>query len=101
MCSRTVFAYNKAGAAGLHIEDQEFPKRCGHLDGKSLISVEDMKKKVQICAKARDQHSNGDFIICARTDAKGVYGINETIDRAKHYIDSGADMIFPEGLLNI
>ena len=59
MCARTVWAYNQAGAAGLHLEDQVFPKRCGHLDGKSLIPVEDMMKKVQICAQARDACSNG------------------------------------------
>ena len=54
MCAKTVWSYNKAGAAGLHLEDQVFPKRCGHLDGKSLISIEDMKKKVEICANTRD-----------------------------------------------
>ena len=50
MCAKTVWAYNRAGAAGMHMEDQVFPKRCGHLDGKSLVSVEDFQKKVQICA---------------------------------------------------
>lgn len=55
MCAKAVYMYNKAGAAGLHIEDQEFPKRCGHLDGKSLISVSDMQKKIEICAKVRDE----------------------------------------------
>ncbi len=65
MVARTVWEYNKAGAAGLHLEDQVFPKRCGHLDGKSLIPVEDMVKKVEIASHARDECSNGDFIICA------------------------------------
>ena len=101
MCARTVWAYNRAGAAGLHLEDQVFPKRCGHLDGKSLISVSDMQSKVKIAAQARDECSNGDFIICARTDAKGVEGIQATVDRSKAYIDAGADMIFPEGLTSI
>lgn len=78
-----------------------FPKRCGHLDGKKLISVEDMVKKVKIASDARDECSNGDFIICARTDAKGVEGIDATISRSKAYIDAGADMIFPEGLTSI
>ena len=101
MCAKTVWEYNKAGAAGLHMEDQEFPKRCGHLDGKTLIPVEVMQKKVEICAQARDACSDGDFIICARTDAKGVEGIQATIDRSKAYIDAGADMIFPEGLTSL
>ena len=60
-----------------------------------------MSKKVSICCQARDDCSNGDFIICARTDAKGVDGIQATIDRSKAYIDSGADMIFPEGLTSL
>eukprot|EP00347_Sterkiella_histriomuscorum_P011616 403371770 len=98
MCAKTVYEYIKAGAAGLHIEDQEFPKRCGHLAGKTLIPISEMTKKVQICANQRDKHSNGDFIICARTDARGVEGLDSAINRAKHFIDAGADMIFPEGL---
>ncbi|TNV76471.1 hypothetical protein FGO68_gene3531 [Halteria grandinella] len=101
MCAKTVWQYSKAGAAGLHIEDQQFPKRCGHLDGKSLIAVEDMVKKIEICADTRDKCSNGDFIICARTDARGVEGIESTLSRSKAYIDAGADMIFPEGLENV
>lgn len=101
MCSKTVWKYNQAGAAGLHIEDQVFPKRCGHLDGKSLISIDDMCNKIRISAKARDECSNGDFIICARTDAKGVEGFDSAITRAKAYVKNGADMIFPEGLTSI
>lgn len=83
---------------GLHLEDQVFPKRCGHLDGKTLISAEDMAKKIQIAAQASQECSDGEFVVCARTDARGVYGIDETIRRSKMYIDAGADMIFPEGL---
>jgi len=98
MCSKTVWEYNRAGAAGLHIEDQVFPKRCGHLDGKSLIETKDMMNKIRIAAKARDDCSGGEFIICARTDACGVYGIEEALNRASKYIEAGADMIFPEGL---
>jgi len=98
MCAKTVWEYNRAGAAGLHIEDQVFPKRCGHLDGKSLIDTKDMMNKIRIAAGARDQCSAGEFIICARTDACGVYGIDEAINRASKYIEAGADMIFPEGL---
>jgi methylisocitrate lyase len=84
--------------SGLHIEDQVFPKRCGHLDGKGLIPAEDMVKKVEIAVKASKECSDGEFIICARTDAAGVTGIEDCIKRSKMYIDAGADMIFPEGL---
>jgi len=98
MVARTVWEYNKAGAAGLHLEDQMFPKRCGHLLGKTLVSVDDFINKVKIAAEARDECSDGEFIICARTDARSVEGIDSTIERAKKYIDAGADMIFPEGL---
>lgn len=101
MCAKTVWEYHKAGAAGLHLEDQVFPKRCGHLDGKNLISTEDMVKKVSISANARDQCSNGEFIICARTDAKGVEGFDSAVKRASAYVSAGADMIFPEGLTSI
>ena len=59
MVARTVWEYNKAGAAGMHIEDQVFPKRCGHLDGKSLVSVDDMAHKIRIASKARDECSGG------------------------------------------
>lgn len=96
--ARTVYEYFLNGASGLHIEDQVFPKRCGHLDGKSLISTEDMMHKIRIARQASNEVSDGQFIICARTDAKGVYGIEETIKRSIEYIDAGADMIFPEGL---
>ena len=59
MCAKTVWEYHKAGAAGLHIEDQVFPKRCGHLDGKTLINIEDMNNKIRIACKSRDQCSDG------------------------------------------
>lgn len=98
MVMRTVHEYHRAGAAGLHIEDQVFPKRCGHLDGKSLVPIDHMVEKIAAAAKARDACSNGAFIICARTDASGVEGFPAAIERAKAYIDAGADMIFPEGL---
>lgn len=98
MVHKTVWEYFLAGASGLHIEDQVFPKRCGHLDGKSLIPVEDMVKKVEIAVQASKECSGGAFVICARTDARGVTGIEDTIARSKKYIDAGADMIFPEGL---
>lgn len=97
MVTRAVHEYSRAGAAGFHIEDQVFPKRCGHLDGKSLVPVDHMLEKVARAAAARDALGNR-FIVCARTDARGVEGIDSTITRAKAYIDAGADMIFPEGL---
>jgi len=98
MVRRTVLEYNHAGAAGLHLEDQVFPKRCGHLDGKALIPVEQAVSKIKWAAKASQECSEGAFIICARTDAKGVEGFDAAVDRAKHYVHAGATMIFPEGL---
>ncbi len=98
MVRRTVLEYNHAGAAGLHLEDQVFPKRCGHLDGKALIPIEQAVSKIQWAAKASHDCSDGQFIICARTDAKGVEGFEAAIDRAKAYVQAGATMIFPEGL---
>lgn len=83
MCARTVQEYNLAGAAGLHLEDQVFPKRCGHLDGKSLIAIEDMVHKIRIAAHASQECSEGEFIICARTDAASVEGVDASIERAK------------------
>ena len=97
MVSRCVREYIFAGAAGLHIEDQQFPKRCGHLDGKTLIPIEDMSEKVKRAALARDA-ADPDFIVCARTDAAGVSGLDDAVTRATAYVDAGADMIFPEGL---
>ncbi|MCA9274612.1 MAG: isocitrate lyase/phosphoenolpyruvate mutase family protein [Phycisphaerales bacterium] len=98
MVRRTVIEYNHAGAAGLHIEDQVFPKRCGHLDGKALVTMEQAVSKIQWAAKASKDCSDGAFIICARTDAKGVEGFEAAIQRAKAYVEAGATMIFPEGL---
>ena len=92
---RTVIEYERAGAAGLHMEDQVFPKRCGHLDGKTLIAAGDMSEKV---AAACEHRRSPDFVIIARTDARSVNGISDAIDRANHYRAAGADVIFPEGL---
>lgn len=98
MVRRTVMEYNHAGGAGLHLEDQVFPKRCGHLDGKSLISTDQACSKIAWAHKASMDCSDGSFIICARTDAKGVEGIGAAIERAHAYVRAGATMIFPEGL---
>ena len=98
MARRTVIEYSNAGGAGLHIEDQVFPKRCGHLGGKTLVPVDHFVEKVQWASKASRDCSDGSFIVCARTDAAGVEGLDAAIERAKAYVGAGADMIFPEGL---
>jgi methylisocitrate lyase len=98
MTRRTVFDYHHAGAAGLHIEDQQFPKRCGHLDGKQLIPADHMAEKIKWAAQASQDCSGGSFIVCARTDAAGVESFDAAVDRAMSYVQAGAEMIFPEGL---
>ncbi|MFM9994496.1 MAG: oxaloacetate decarboxylase [Phycisphaerales bacterium] len=104
MVRRSVIEYERAGAAGLHLEDQEFPKRCGHLDGKRLVSVDHMCEKVEWAARARDGETERrrdevrGMVLCARTDARGVDGFDAAVARAKAYVEAGADMIFPEGL---
>ena len=95
---RTVLEYARAGAAGLHLEDQVFPKRCGHLDGKALLPVEQAASKVAWAAKAARQSVDPAFVVCARTDAAGVEGLDAAIGRARAYAEAGAAMIFPEGL---
>lgn len=97
MVRRTVLEYSRGGAAGLHLEDQKFPKRCGHLDGKELVGTDHMIEKVQWAAKAARELDNG-FLVCARTDARGVEGFEAAVNRAAAYTLAGADMIFPEGL---
>jgi methylisocitrate lyase len=92
---RTVVEYERAGAAALHVEDQVFPKRCGHLDGKELVPAEEFAEKItEMVAARRDP----DFMLIARTDARHVTGIEDAIDRANRYRAAGADAIFPEGL---
>jgi methylisocitrate lyase len=98
MVRRTVIEYHRAGAAGLHLEDQVFPKRCGHLDGKALIPIGHACDKVESAAKAAIDCSDGTFVVCARTDARGVTGFEDAVARALAYVEAGADMIFPEGL---
>ena len=96
--ARAVYELEKRGLSACHIEDQTFPKRCGHLDQKTLISVEDMVLKIQAAVKARGDKS---FLIIARTDARGVEGFDQALQRAAAYISAGADMIFPEALQSI
>ena len=90
-----VIEYDRAGAAGMHLEDQVFPKRCGHLDGKSLIPAADFAQTIRAVSEHR---RHDDFLLIARTDAASVTGIDDAIDRANQYRAAGADMIFPEGL---
>jgi methylisocitrate lyase len=92
---RTVVEYERHGAAALHLEDQVFPKRCGHLEGKSLISCDDMCEKIAAAVSNRTDH---DMVIIARTDAAAVDGFDAAVARANAYRAAGADMIFPEGL---
>lgn len=92
---RTVQELEAAGAAGMHLEDQLFPKRCGHLSGKSLVEPGAMAAKVRAAVAAR---RDPDFVIIARTDARGVTGFDDAVRRARVYLDAGADAIFPEAL---
>ena len=93
--ARTVQEMERAGLAGIHLEDQVNPKKCGHLDGKALIEPSEMAKKLTAALAARSDQS---FLIIARTDARGPEGLDRAIERAKLYADAGADAIFPEGL---
>ena len=93
--ARTIRELEATGLAGCHIEDQEFPKRCGHLAGKSLIDVEEMTERIKAAVAARH---DPDFMIIARTDARGVEDFDRTVNRAKRYMEAGADAIFPEAL---
>jgi methylisocitrate lyase len=92
---RTVIEMERAGLAGIHIEDQVSPKRCGHLDGKAVVAPSDMARKIRA---AVDSKRDPNFLVVARTDARGVEGLGSTLERAKLYVDAGADAIFPEGL---
>src|SRR4029077_12966755 len=92
---RTVRLYEDAGVAGLHLEDQTLPKRCGHLSGKSLIDSASMAAKIRAAVHAR---RDPDFVVIARTDAAGGEGFDLAVRRAHKYLAAGADMIFPEAL---
>ncbi len=98
---RTVDAIIEAGAGGLFIEDQIEPKRCGHVQGKQLLPFAEAVAKIRGAARVRDELDH-DFVLMARTDARGAVGgsFEEAVRRAKAYLDAGADMIFPEGLLS-
>jgi methylisocitrate lyase len=92
---RTIVELEAAGAAAVQLEDQLFPKRCGHLSGKQLIDPAEMCAKLRAAAAAR---KDPDLVLLARTDARGVSGFDDAVERAKRYLDAGADWIFPEAL---
>ncbi|MFD7547548.1 methylisocitrate lyase [Streptomyces sp. NPDC059578] len=93
--ARTVQELEDAGLAGLHIEDQVNPKRCGHLDGKQVVDAASAMRRVRAAVDAR---RDPDFLIMARTDVRAVEGLEATVERARQLVDAGADAIFPEAL---
>jgi carboxyvinyl-carboxyphosphonate phosphorylmutase len=92
---RTIQEYEKAGVAALHLEDQDFPKRCGHLDGKEVVPLAEMVVKLRAACDAR---TDEDFVIIARTDALAVTGLDDTLRRCTAYAEAGADVLFVEAL---
>ena len=92
---RAMNKFEQAGLAGMQIEDQDLPKKCGHLPGKRLVSTSEMVSKIRAASDAR---RDPDFLIVARTDARAVEGMEAAVRRARTYIDAGADAIFPEAL---
>jgi methylisocitrate lyase len=93
--ARTVRTMEELGLSACHIEDQVMPKRCGHLDGKEIVSAADMIQRVKAAAEAK---RDPNFILIARSDARAIEGLDKAIDRMKAYVDAGADMIFPEAM---
>ena len=94
---RTVGEYEAAGVAGVHIEDQVAPKKCGHMEGKLVIGAEEMAAKVRAAVEARAQP---EFVIIARTDARAVEGLEQALERARLYREAGADVLFIEALVS-
>jgi len=92
---RTIYELERAGLAGCHLEDQEFPKRCGHLAGKRLVSVDEMSAKIRAAVAAKEER---DFLLIARTDSRDLEGFDGAVKRAQAYVEAGADAIFPEAL---
>jgi len=93
--ARTVRTMEAAGLGGCHLEDQQFPKRCGHLDNKQLVPTAEMVRKIKAAVDAKTDEN---FVVIARTDARGVEGLAAAQERARYYVDAGAEMIFPEAL---
>jgi methylisocitrate lyase len=96
--ARTIHELEAAGLAGCHIEDQEFPKRCGHLPSKSIVDPEEMVEKINAAVAAR---RDPDFFIIARTDSRATEGFDRAVERAGEYLAAGADAIFPEALQTV
>ena len=92
---RTIYELERAGLAGCHLEDQEFPKRCGHLAGKRLVETDEMMAKIRTAAAAKRDR---DFLIIARTDSRALENFEGAVQRANAYVEAGADAIFPEAL---
>ena len=93
--ARSIQTFERAGLAGMHLEDQVFAKRCGHLAGKAVVPIEEMIAKIRAAVRAR---RDPDFLIVARTDARSVDGLEAAVARARNYLKAGADAIFPEAL---
>jgi methylisocitrate lyase len=96
--ARAVRVLEDSGASAIQIEDQVLPKKCGHLSGKEVVPAEEMVKKIVMAVESR---RSDEFLIIARTDARGVTGLEDAIERAKIYVEAGADIIFPEALENV
>jgi methylisocitrate lyase len=92
---RTIYELERAGLAGCHLEDQEFPKRCGHLAGKRLVETDEMSAKIRAAVAAR---CDRDFLIIARTDSRALEDFDGAVKRARAYVAAGADAVFPEAL---
>jgi len=95
---RTVREFEAAGLAGIFFEDQTFPKRCGHFEGKKVIPAEEMAVKIKAACEAR---RNSDFVIIARTDSRALLGLDDAIARSQRYVEAGADIIFVEAMLSV
>lgn len=91
--AHTVRGYERAGVAAIQLEDQEFPKKCGHTPGRRVIPLEDMVRKIKVAVESRDSQ---DFLIIARTDARTAHGLDEALRRAEAYAEAGADVLFVE-----
>ena len=96
--ARTIQTLEDAGVAGMHLEDQVNPKRCGHLDGKQVVDLDTAVKRIKAAVEAR---RDPNFLIMARTDVRGVEGLHAAVDRAKALVDAGADAIFPEAMASL
>ncbi len=95
---RTVQEYERAGVAGVHLEDQVMPKKCGHMENKEVVDIDEFVGKIRAAASARQ---DPDFVLIARTDARAPHGLDEAIERARAAVDAGADMLFVEALQSV